>query len=311
MIKVGVIGVGVMGRHHARVYSELPGVELVGVADVNGELASAIAKTYHTKAFTNYKELLKQHLDAVTIAVPTSLHKKVSLDVAQAGMNMLVEKPIAETIENANEIINAARRNGLKLMVGHIERFNPIVPVLKESIKNSHVISIGITRVGPFPPRVKDVGIVIDLATHDIDLIRYLTDSEFKRVYSLTSKNLSGQEDSAILCFEMENGVLAYSIVNWLTPFKVREINVATPGKLVKGWFQEQKVIEYMRYKKEDSAYIAKELAVPFAEPLKLELEHFLDCIRRDREPLTSGIDGLKALEIAIKAENGSKDKGG
>lgn len=298
-MRVGVIGVGVMGKNHVRVYSELPGVELVGIADVNSELASAVAKTYHTKAFTDYKQLLKQHLDAVTIAVPTSLHKKVSLDVVQAGVNMLVEKPIADTVENADAIINAARQNGVKLMVGHIERFNPIVPVLKESIKDSQVISLGITRVGPFPPRVKDVGIVIDLATHDIDLIRYLTDSEFKRVYPLTSKNLSGQEDSAILCFEMETGVLAYSIVNWLTPFKVREINIATEGKFIKGWFQEQKVIEYMQYNKEDSSYVAKELAVPFAEPLKVELEAFIESVRNNREPPVTGYDGLAALKIA------------
>lgn len=304
-MKVGVIGTGVMGKNHARVYSELPGVELVGIADINSKLASAIAKTYHTRAFTDYEQLLKQHLDAVTIAVPTSLHKKVSLDVAQAGTNMLVEKPIADTVQNADEIINTAQRNGVKLMVGHIERFNPIVPVVKESIKDSRIISIGITRVGPFPPRVRDVGVVIDLATHDIDLIRYLTDSEFKRAYPLTSKNLSGQEDSAILCFEMDNGVLAYSIVNWLTPFKVREINIATERKLVKGWFQEQKVMEYMQYQKEDSTYIAKELTVPSAEPLKLELEAFIKSVRSNEEPPVTGYDGLAALRIAEMCTRG------
>ena len=304
-MRVGVIGVGVMGKNHARVYSKLPGVELVGIADIDSESASATAKTYHTRAFTDYEQLLKQNLDAVTIAVPTSLHKKVSLDVVQAGVSMLVEKPIADTVENADEIISASRRKGVKLMVGHIERFNPIVPVLKESIKNSHVISMGITRVGPLPPRIKDVGIVIDLATHDIDLIRYLTDSEFKRVYPLTSKSASGQEDSAILCFELENGVLAYSIVNWLTPFKVREINIATEGKLVKGWFQEQKVVEYMQYKKEDGSYIAKELAVPSAEPLKVELEAFIKSVRNNEEPPVTGYDGLAALKVAETCSGG------
>lgn len=300
-LRVGVIGIGVMGKNHARVYSELPGVELVGIADIDSKLVSATAKTYQTKVFADYKQLLEQHLDAVTIAVPTSLHKEVSLDVAQAGVNMLVEKPIADTVQNAEEIIKAARQNGVKLMVGHIERFNPIVPVLKDSIQNSQVISIGITRVGPFPPRVRDVGIVVDLATHDIDLIRYLTNSEFKRVYPLTSKNLAGQEDSAILCFEMENGILAYSIVNWLTPFKVREINIATEGKLIKGWFQEQKVIEYMQNEKEDGSYITKELPVPFAEPLKLELEAFIKSVRNNQEPPITGDDGLAALRIAEK----------
>lgn len=307
MIKVGVIGVGTMGKHHARVYAGLPDVELVGIADVNNDVACAIAERYNTEAFIDYKELLKRDLDAVSIVVPTYLHEKVALDIAEAGVNMIIEKPIADTVENARKIIKSADEDDVKLMVGHIERFNPIIPVIQESIGNSDIISIDVTRVGPFPPRIRDVGVVIDLATHDIDIIRYLTNSEFKKIYSLTSKNIFKNEDIAILSFEMENGVLAHITTNWLTPFKIREINIATKEKFIKGLFIEQKVSEHSKYE-EDGSYIVKELSVPFGEPLQLELEAFLKAVRDDKEPPITGEDGLKALEVAIEClKQGSK----
>jgi len=136
MLKVGVIGLGEMGKNHVRVYSELPDVELAGIADLDYGLAEGLAQKYNTKCFDNYKELFKQGLDAVSIAVPTSLHKEVAIESARVGINMLVEKPIADTTEAAKEIIKAAQQNNVKLMVGHIERFNPVVPIIKKEIEN-------------------------------------------------------------------------------------------------------------------------------------------------------------------------------
>ncbi|MBT9151257.1 MAG: scyllo-inositol 2-dehydrogenase (NAD(+)) [candidate division WS2 bacterium] len=300
MIKVGVIGVGAMGKQHARVYAGLSDVELAGIADTNKDVVCEVAERYSTEAFVDYKELLKRDLDAVSIVVPTSLHKKVALDTAEAGVNMIIEKSIAHTIENARKIIKSADENDVKLMVGHIERFNPIIPVIQKSIGNNDIISIDITRVGPFPPRIRDVGVVIDLATHDIDLIRYLTKSEFKKIYSITSKNISEVEDIATLSFRMENGALAHITTNWLTPFKIREINIAMNRKFIKGLLIDQKVSEYSKYK-EDGSYVVKELSVPFGEPLKLELEAFLNAVKEDKKPPITGEDGLKALEVAIK----------
>jgi len=299
VIRVGVIGVGAMGRNHARVYSELSDAKLIGIADIDEKLAAPVAQSYECKAYANYEDLLSENLDAVSIAMPTSLHKRAALAAIEKGINILVEKPIAGTIEDATKIIEAAKRNGVKLMVGHIERFNPIVAAIKESITDLQVVSIDITRVGPLPPRIKDVGVIVDLAIHDIDLTRYLANSEFKRVYGLTSKSIFEHEDTAILLFEMENGILAHITVNWLTPFKVREINVATTENFIKGWFIEQKVYEYSRYQ-EDSSYVVKELNVPRAEPLKLELKKFIECIEKDEEPPITGQDGLRALEIAM-----------
>jgi len=303
MIKVGVIGLGAMGRNHVRVYSELPDVELVGIADIDYDLSQSLAKKYHTKPFSDYKELLQGDLDAVSIAVPTSCHCEVAMVTADAGVNMLIEKPIADSIPAANSIIESVSKNQVKLMVGHIERFNPVIPVIKKEIEGTEVSLIEITRIGPFPPRIRDVGVIIDLATHDIDLLRYITGSEFKKIYSLTSRNLAPHEDAAILLFQMENGILGQVTVNWLTPFKVRTINIPTKEKLIKASLIDQKVTEYSKYKENDS-YLVKELSVPFAEPLKLELDAFISSIKNDVQPPISGEDGLKALEVAISCIN-------
>ena len=247
-VRIGVIGVGAMGKNHARVYSELPGVELVGISDVDYKKTQSVAEKYHTQIFTDYKELLSNELDAVSVTVPTSLHHGVALEVARAGVNMLIEKPIAHTLQAAEEMIRIAEENKVKLMVGHIERFNPAAVVVKKEIEGSEVCSIEITRVGPFPPRIKDVGVILDLGTHDIDLVRYITASEFKNVYCLTSRNSGAYEDAAILLGEMENGVLARITINWLTPFKVREVNIATRERFIKASLIDQKVTEYGKY---------------------------------------------------------------
>ncbi len=309
VLRAGVIGLGAMGKHHARIYSELLDVELIGVADLNRELASDIARKYRAKFFTDYKELLNLNLDVVSIAVPTSMHREVTLAAADASANVLVEKPIAATYQDASEMIDRCKQRGVKLMVGHVERFNPVIPAIKRAMANLEVISIDITRVGPFPPRIKDVGVVIDLAVHDIDILRYLTDSEFRKVKSLVSKNFaSDREDTALLSFEMENGVLCHVTTNWLTPFKVREISIATREKFIKGWLMEQRVCEYER-RQEDGSYVVNELTIPYGEPLRLEIEAFLRAIENDEEPPVTGEDGMKALEVALKClESGMKE---
>ncbi len=296
-IRVGVIGVGTMGRHHARVYSQLKNVHLIGVCDLAEHSASSIAKEYNTKAFTNCMDLFRENLDGVSIAVPTFLHRKVATEAINAGISLLIEKPIADTVKNAEKIVNKAAQKNVKLMVGHIERFNPSVCVLKESFGSTELISIDITRVGPLPGRINDVGVVTDLAVHDIDLVRYLTDSEFKKIHGLTSSNVSKNEDTAIISFEMENGVLAHITTNWVTPFKVREINASTKHKFIRCWLMEQKVVEYSRYN-ENNSYIVKELTVSVAEPLKIELETFCKCLRNNSAPPITGEDGLKAMEV-------------
>jgi predicted dehydrogenase len=304
-LRVGVVGVGVMGRHHARVYSQMGGVSLVGVSDVSLESAEKVASQYKTKAFGDYRDLIKAGVDAVTIAVPTTLHRNIALDFIDNGVHVLVEKPIADTLEAGREIIQRAKEKDVKLMVGHIERFNPIIPVLKKSIESSKVISISITRVGPLPPRIKDVGVVVDIGVHDIDLIRYLTGSEFKKIFSLAQASVAAKEDIAMLSFVMDNGVLAHITTDWLTPYKVREISISTKEKFIRGNFITQKVSEYSSW--ENSSYIVKDLFVPFGEPLMLEQQAFVKSIRDNTPVPVSGEDGLKALEVALKCLDSQK----
>ena len=171
-LRVGVIGVGVMGSNHARVFADMPGVKLVGVADIDSSQRDFVAKALGCAGYDSLDALLDGGVDAVTIAAPTHLHHSMALACISRGLDVLVEKPIASSVEEGREIIAAARRAGITLMVGHVERFNPAVEAIKSAIHGEDILSIAITRVGPFPPRMSNVGVVIDLAVHDIDLIR-------------------------------------------------------------------------------------------------------------------------------------------
>jgi len=291
-------GVGAMGRNHARLYSELAGVELIGVADVNKQLAISIAQSYERKAYADYNDLLNENLDAVSIAVPTTLHKEVALDAIQQGINILVEKPIADTVENADEIIEAARQKGIKLMVGHVERFNPAIIKLKELINNGQlgdIISISAKRVGPYNPRIRDVGIILDLGTHDIDIMSYLYGNEVKEVYASGGSVIHSHEDHAIITLNFDNGRSGVIETNWLTPHKVRNLTViGSKGIAEVDYIQSSLRIFDREWVRE--AKIEKE------EPLKLELEHFIDCVQHDKEPLVSGQEGKHALQVALAA---------
>ena len=186
-------------------------------------------------AFEKLSELLKLGVDAVTIAAPTHLHLELALTCIAAGLHVLVEKPIASSVEEGRELIAAARRAGVTLMVGHVERFNPAVQAIKQTISGEDILSISITRVGPFPPRMSNVGVVIDLAVHDIDLIRWFTGSEIVDVQPQLSSAVAQREDIALLQFRTASGVLAQINTNWLTPFKARNVTVATRNKYVIG----------------------------------------------------------------------------
>lgn len=299
-LRAGVIGLGSMGRNHARIYHELHETELVGVADIDRKSELEIAQKYNCKGFTDYRELLRCDLDLVSIAVPTSLHKDITLTAADAEINILVEKPIADNLASASAIIDKCKMRGVQLQVGHVERFNPAIIVIKNRIANLSIISINIIRLGPLPPRIKDVGVVIDLASHDIDVIRFLTGSGFRKLHSMVAGGLSdGREDTALLSFEMENGVLCHINTNWLTPFKVREVTVAAKEKYIKAWLTEQRVSEYEAHS--DGSYTVWDISVPYGEPLKLEIEAFVNAIVENKVPPVTGEDGFKALEIALQ----------
>src|SRR5262249_18977332 len=245
-------------------------------------------------------ELLEKKVDAITIAAPTHLHHDIALKCISRGVHVLVEKPIASSVEEGRELIAAARRANVTLMVGHVERFNPAVEAVKEAIRNEEILSIAITRVGPFPPRMSNVGVVIDLAVHDIDLIRWFTDSEIVEVQPQLSSAVAEREDIALLQFRTASGVLAHINTNWLTPFKARNVTIATRNKYVMGDLLTRQVTECFGFQP-DGSYSMRHLSVGHAEPLRAELQAFVATIRDGREPAVTGEEGVASLEIAIR----------
>jgi len=300
LLKIGVIGVGVMGSNHARVLSEMAGVQLVGVVDPERRQREFVARTLGCAEFGTPDGLIGAGVDAVTIAAPTHLHHDIALACIARGINVLVEKPIAPTVEEGRAIVAAARRAGVTLMVGHVERFNPAVESIKRAIKDQDILSIAITRVGPFPPRMSNVGVVIDLAVHDIDLIRWFTDSEIVEIQPQLSSAVAEREDIALLQFRTASGVLAHINTNWLTPFKARTIHVATRDKYLIGDLLTLQVTECFGFQP-DGSYSMRHLSVGYAEPLRAELLAFVNAIRTDRTPPVTGEEGVASLEVAIR----------
>ena len=302
-LRIGVIGVGVMGSNHARVLSDMPGVTLVGVVDPDSKQLEKVTSALGCPTYSGFEALIGQGVDAVTIAAPTHLHREIALECARRGIHMLVEKPVASTIEEGHAIVAAARRAGVTLMAGHVERFNPAVQSLKRAIKDENILSIAITRVGPFPPRMSNVGVVIDLAVHDIDLIRWFTDSEIIEIQPQTSSAVAEREDIALLQFRTASGVLAHINTNWLTPFKARNIHIATRDKYLIADLLTLQVTECFGFQP-DGSYSMRHLSVGYAEPLRAELAAFIKAVRSGETPAVTGEEGVASLEIAIRCLN-------
>ncbi len=300
VLRVGVVGVGIMGSNHARVLTGLPGVELTGVVDPDPAQRDLIGRLIGCPAVADLDALVKLGVDAVTIAAPTHLHRDLAVACIERGIHVLVEKPIASSVEEGRDILVAARRAGVALMVGHVERFNPAVQAIKQAIRGEDILSIAITRVGPFPPRMSNVGVVIDLAVHDIDLIRWFTDSDIVEVQPQLSSAVAEREDIALLQFRTASGVLAHINTNWLTPFKARNVTVATRGKYVMGDLLTRQVTECFGFQP-DGAYSMRHLSVGHDEPLRAELIAFVDAIREGKPPAVTGEEGVASLEIAIR----------
>ncbi len=298
-LRVGVVGAGVMGTNHARVLASVPGISLVGIVDPLPAHRQRATELVGCKTFTQVDELIAAGVDAVTVAAPTYLHHEISLHLIARGIHVLVEKPIASTVEEGQEIVDAARKAGVTLMVGHVERFNPAVAAIKEAIKGEDILSIAITRVGPFPPRMSNVGVVIDLAVHDIDLIRWFTESDIIDVQPQLSSAVAEREDIALLQFRTASGVLAHINTNWLTPFKARSVTVATRGKYVMGDLLTRQVTECFGFQP-DGSYSMRHLPVGHDEPLRAELMAFAGAVRSQTAPAVSGDEGVASLAIAI-----------
>jgi UDP-N-acetylglucosamine 3-dehydrogenase len=302
-----------MGKHHARVYSELKECRLVAVSDIDEEKGKKIAKQYNCMYYKNFQEMLKIDIDAVSIAVPTVFHKAVALECIKAGKHVLIEKPIADTVENAKEIIEAAKRNRVKIAVGHVERFNPGVQRLKSMMKKGElgtITTVLARRVGVFPPQIKDANVIIDLAVHDIDILNYLLGKTPTRIHAEAGKALiSRREDYADILLKYD-GINAFVQVNWITPIKIRSLAITgTKGYAELNYVTQEFMLYKSKYERkfetfEDIVKFAEpeiiRIKVRKSEPLKEELKDFISCIKSNKQPLVSGEDGLKALELAL-----------
>lgn len=302
MIRTAVIGVGSMGSHHAQVYSELEGAGLVGLADIDPQAARTASERFGRKVYLDYREMLAvERPQAVSIAVPVEAHEQIALAALQAQAHVLVEKPIAVTLDSGKRILACARQNGRQLMVGHIERFNPAVLRLKQELQSGRpgrIRQIVCRRMSPFPERVQDVGVVMDLALHDLDVLRFLTGRLPEQVYAHTAHQLQGaHEDMLLGLLRYGEGMSALLDVNWLSPLKVRELLVYTEN----GLLHADTLQQTLRLHPAGGEREPLALQVSADNPLKLELQAFLQAAASPVPDPAPGEEGLSALYLALE----------
>ncbi len=321
-VRTCVIGVGRMGANHARCLSEMPEADLLALADADVERARETASRFGCREYANYVEMLHdEQPDAVIIAVPTPLHLQVATQVIARGCHLLVEKPMADTQENAHEIMEAARVAGVRLAVGHIERFNPAVRRLKQLIQDGSlgdILSISAKRVGLPSPHHGQTNVVVDLAVHDLDVIRFLLDTQPQVVSSVVGRLFDGVSEDHADILLLAGDVPCVIQVNWVTPVKVRTLSVVgTAGYADLNYITQR--LELFERQPIHPSPLYTELVERYAEPskttiyegggeepLKAELRAFFDSITEGFEPEAGGEDGLAAVQLAEKVLNGA-----
>jgi len=320
MLNTGVIGVGSMGKNHARVLSEIS--NLVGVADPDKKAGKSISKKTGARCFDNYKDLVKEDVDAVCVAAPTDMHFGISKDIISKGIHVLVEKPMCLTLKDSEKLVQLAKDAGLTLAVGHIERHNPVVAFAKKALEAGaygDAIALSARRVSSFPERIKDVGVIMDLGIHDVDVMRYLLGSEVESVFTQGRRRKHKVfEDHANILLDFDNGTTGFVEINWLTPMKVRKLSLTCSKNFVELDYVKQSLVisssalmEYDPFNlyQVPLEYDIRRVSIKKEEPLKNELNDFLDSITKKREPLVSGEDGLKTMRVIMAAAESSKSK--
>ncbi len=317
LLRAAVIGAGSMGRNHCRVYSEMEDVELVAVSDPEQAALNRIGQRLHVRTYTDYRTMFdREQLDMVSIVVPTEMHFAVAREALLAGIPTLVEKPIAATVEEGAALVALSQELGVMLTIGHIERFNPAVIALKEQLTQGtlgRVYQIHVRRIGPFPERIKDVGVVVDLATHDLDIMHYLTESNVIKLHAELGRRLhTAHEDLLSALLRYENDVIGILDINWLSPTKVRELSVVGErGMFVANYLTQDLVLYENDSAPQGNDWHLSVLGVSEGrmirykvnkrEPLREELEAFGRAVRNNGPAPVSGDDALLALAVAQK----------
>ncbi len=304
-VRVGVIGVGVMGERHCRVYSNLRHIELVGVADRDADRGQAVASSYDTQYFADHRQLLAA-VDAVNIATSTSSHFDMALEALAHNVHVLVEKPMTETVEQAKQLVAEAEHRQKILQVGHIERFNPAYITLKDVAKDLRIIAVNVRRLSPFDSSNTDVDVIRDLMIHDLDLLVNLVEGRLEG-FSAWGRSFSTKAiDHAVANLSFRNGPIATLFASRVTEEKVRKMEITAEGAYIEVDLLGKSLMIHRRTRPEFLAAaqyrqesIIERIQVPMVEPLVLELRHFVECIQDDKTSDVSGKDGLYALQLA------------
>jgi UDP-N-acetylglucosamine 3-dehydrogenase len=318
-LKIAVVGAGTMGVNHLRVLRDFDQerIQLVGVAEVSEVSLKQAMSRFHVAGFSDYREMVeKTRPDLVVVVVPTHLHFEVATFALERGIHVLVEKPLTSTLEDALSLIQLARARGVKLAVGHVERFNPAVTAVKQQLvegKLGKMFHLHARRLGPFPPRIRDVGVTLDLATHDIDVMRYLADAEVEHAYAEMQRQVhSTHEDLLLGVLRFTNQATGVLDVNWLTPTKVREISITGEKGMYLVNYLTQDVFFYendyttttwdtLRSLTGVSEGTMTRLKIQKTEPLRLEYEDIITAIQQDQAPRVSGEDGMAVLQVVYR----------
>jgi len=302
-IRVGVIGVGHVGQHHARIYRELPGVELAGIADIDPARLQEVRKVAEAPVFQDYRELFG-HVEGVSLAVPTHLHAQIARECLDRGVDVLVEKPMAPTLEEAEELTDLAKRRGRILQVGHVERFNGAVRALHRIVKAPGFIECH--RLSPFPQRGTDVDVILDLMIHDIDIILSLVKSPVSQVNAVGVPVLTDRVDISNARLEFASGCVANVTASRVSIERLRKIRIFQPDTYISLDYASQEITLFRRLPPDLAAQppqppqiVREEVVVEKEEPLRLQLMSFLNSIRERTRPEVSGEEAVEALRVA------------
>ena len=307
-VRAGVVGTGQMGQYHVGIYSELYDVELVGIAESDRLRGLSVAGKYNTALYDDYHDLIGR-VDVVSIAVPTSLHYTVAKEFLEAGVHVLLEKPIAHTMEEASELFRIAETHGVVLHIGHVERFNGAIQELKKIVQEPWLIES--RRLGPYVSRIKDDGVILDVMIHDIDIILNLVGSPIRRIDALGKSISSDREDLASVQICFQNGCIANIIASRSTEIKIRTMAITQRDAYILLDYTDQDIRVHrqassehivtrgaLRYKQES---LIERIFVHKDNPLKLEIKHLIDCVTQEATRVVSVDEELRSLQVALQ----------
>lgn len=295
ILKCGVIGCGRLGNIHARVYTQIPHIDLVGVCDTDIHKVQNCSQTHKTKAFTDYRELLKI-ADVLSVATPTCTHYEIARQAILQNKHVLIEKPITDNLKDAKSLTRLAAKKHIILQVGHVERFNSAFIATQKIAQNP--LFIECHRLSPFPNRSLDIGVVFDLMIHDIDILLGLVRSRIKRIDAVGVRVLTPFEDIANVRILFKNGCIANLTASRISEEPLRKIRIFLNDTYISLDYQAQ---EASCYKKEKAAIIKTPIPIEKEEPIRNEIESFTVCIRNDKKPVVSGVEAFEALKVATK----------